>query len=64
MSQIRRNAIDTIEALYPADSAYEGTAEVGEKLLAQAKREVQGWRTEPTEILIRYAQLCVQEDAR
>jgi len=64
MSTARKKAIETIEALFPADSGYIGTAEIGEELLAQAKREMQGWRTEPTEILIRYAELCVEREKR
>ena len=58
----RDQAIDTIKALYPADSEYPDTAEIGQKILEQAKREVAGWQTEPTEVLIRYAQLCIQEE--
>ena len=54
----RDQAIRTIESLYPADSEYPDTAEVGERLLAQAKREVEGWRTEPDAVLVRYAELC------
>ena len=64
MSTVRNKAIRAIEALFPADSEYIGTAEIGEELLAQAKREMQGWRTEPTEILIRYAELCVEREKR
>jgi len=61
----REEAIDKIEMLFPADSEYQDTAEVGQRLLDQAKREVSGWRTEPTEVLVRYAQLCIQrENAR
>ena len=58
----REQAIDTIKHLYPADSEYAPTAEIGKRLLEQAKMEVQGWRTEPTEVLIRYAHLCMQEE--
>lgn len=60
----RNEAIKTIETLYPADSQYGDTAEFGRQLLAQAKREVNGWRTEPTEVLIRYAHLCINEERR
>lgn len=58
----REEAIQLIEGLFPADSQYEKTNEVGEKLLAQAKREINGWRTEPTEVLIRYAELCIAKE--
>ena len=54
----RDEAIHLIEDTYPADSPYPVNNELGNELLAQAKREVNGWRTESTEVLIRYAQLC------
>jgi len=60
----REEAISLIEGLFPTDSQYEGTNKIGERLLAQAKSEVIGWRTEPTEVLIRYAELCQQEEVR
>ncbi len=60
----REQAIANIEGLYPADSQYIQTAEIGKKLLEQAKMEVQGWRNEPTEVLIRYAQLCMSLEAQ
>jgi len=56
----RDDAISTIEQLYPADSELDPT--IGLELLAQAKREVAGWRTEPTEVLVRYAQLCIEKE--
>lgn len=58
----REYAVEVIENLYPADADYPDTAEVGQELLEQAKREVAGWRTEPTEVLIRYAQLCLERE--
>ena len=58
----REKAIETIEMLYPADCEYLDTAEIGQKLLEQAKQEVVGWRTEPTEVLVRYAELCRQKE--
>ena len=57
----REEAIQQIEGLFPADAEYEDTAEIGQQLLEQAKREVSGWRTEPTEVLVRYAQLCMNK---
>ncbi len=60
----RQKAIDTIEALYPIDSQYEETNKVGERLLAQAKRECEDWRNLPDAILFRYADLCQQEEER
>ena len=64
MPKERENAINEIEGLFPADSGYPDTAEIGQRLLEQAKREVAGWRTEPTEVLARYAQLCISEERR
>ena len=60
----REQAIQQIEGLYPVDSQYETTNKVGERLLAQARMEKQGWRTEPTEVLIRYAELCIAEEIK
>ncbi len=60
----REEAIANIEALYPADSQYPDGAEVGKRLLEQAKMEKQGWRMEPDEVLIRYAELCIAEEGR
>jgi len=63
----RDEAIRIIDSLYPTDSEFEQTNQVGEELLAQAKREVNvnplTWRNEPTRILIRYAELCEQREA-
>ena len=60
----REQAIQMIEGLFPADSQYIKTSEIGERLLAQAKMEVVGWRNEPTDVLIRYAELCMAEENR
>jgi len=60
----REEAIAEIEGLFPTDSQYEETTKVGERLLAQAKREVEGWRNETTPVLLRYAALCIAEENR
>jgi len=60
----REEAIDVIETLFPADSDNPLTKQTGERLLKQAKKEVQGWRTEPTNVLVRYASLCIKEENR
>jgi hypothetical protein len=58
-------AIHIIEALFPADSNFQDTAEIGLKLFNQACDEVQkSWRDESEELLIRYAQLCIEEEKR
>jgi len=57
--QNRDYAIQVIEAFYPPDDQDEETAEIGQQLLEQAKADVAGWRTEPTAVLIRFAELCL-----
>lgn len=58
----RKEAIKTIECLYPADAPFENTRKVGQRLLDQAKRETEDWRNLPDATLIRYAQLCEKEE--
>ena len=58
------NAIADIEQLFPTDSQYEKTNLIGHRLLAQAKREVEGWRSESRAVIIRYAELCRHEEQR
>lgn len=60
----REQAIQTIEGLFPTDSEYETTNEIGKRLLQQAKDELNNWRNEPTNILLRYAELCIREENR
>jgi len=58
----REYAIEVIQSLYPADSDWPDTAKVGQELLERAEREVAGWKTKPTEVLIRYAELCLERE--
>lgn len=58
----REQAIQHIESLYPADSSYFETAKIGQELLEQARLNVQGWRQEPTDVLIEYAHLCIKKE--
>lgn len=64
----RDEAIKTIEQLYPADDRmFPDAAMVGQSLLEQAQNEVGTkltWRNEPTKVLIRYAELCLEEEKR
>lgn len=60
----RNEAINTINSLYPADSEYIKTAEIGQMLLLQAKNEINGWKNESDEVLIRYAELCISYEER
>ncbi|SDP70402.1 hypothetical protein [Desulforhopalus singaporensis] len=56
----REEAIKHIEMLFPADSEYSHSREIGKRLLKQAKEELEGWRSESTPVLVRYAQLCIE----
>ena len=59
----REEAISNINSLYPVDSDYKDTAEVGRKLLNQAKKDTGfDWRDLPDRTLIRYAELCIHRD--
>lgn len=60
----RKEAISHIEALYPADSQWDGARQVGRKLLEQAKKETTscGWRELSDATLIRYAEFCQAYD--
>lgn len=58
---VRDEAIQNISALYPTDSEYPNTNEVGKNLLEEARRlagSPRTWRDEKTEVLVRYAELC------
>lgn len=57
--------IDTIRGLYPADSRYPDTAEIGRRLLLEAMEKTAfNWRDLPEDVLRIYAELCEQEDAK
>ena len=60
----RKEAISHIASLYPVDSDYEPTAKIGKELLEQAETEIAGWRTKPTEVLVRYAELCIARERK
>jgi len=59
----REEAIQTISGLFPPDAGYMSTREIGERLLKEAKAEARGWKTEPTEVLICFANKCIAEEA-
>lgn len=52
----REEAIEVIEQLYPADSAYESTAAIGQRLLIAAR--AMEWRNESDTVLFEYCRLC------
>jgi hypothetical protein len=58
----RQEAISYIESLFPPDSSYDSTAKKGRELLERAKRDISSWKNESDEVLIRFAQLCMEED--
>lgn len=60
----RKEAIAIIESLFPPDSQWEKTNEIGKRLLQQAKDETENWRNLPDAVLFRYADLCEQEESR
>jgi hypothetical protein len=59
----KQDFIHTIKALYPIDSQFQDTSEVGKKLLIEAIEE-SDWRDLPVEILSLYAAKCEYEHNR
>jgi hypothetical protein len=60
----RQEAISHIESLYPPDSEFYRTAQIGQELLERAKNDVSAWKQEPDDVLIRFAKLCIWEEER
>lgn len=59
----RRNMIMDIEALYPADTDYVKTAEIGQRLLQEAMNNMRfTWRDMPDHVLEEYRRLCVMQE--
>ncbi len=58
----REKAIITIHGLYPPDTQWDDTNEIGQRLLKQAK--INTWKNEPDEVLFEYARLCEIENDR
>ncbi len=63
MNNEHEQIISNINGLYPIDSEYPDTNEVGKRLLMQAI-EQWNWRELPDELLKIYEQLCIAEDNR
>lgn len=59
----RDNWIQSIDSMFPIDSPYEKTNEIGRRLLIESIEE-SDWRLLPDEILVIYAQKCLAEDNR
>lgn len=62
----RDQAIQIIEALYPADARSPVARFEGQQMLATAKREAEAadWRQQPDAVLQRYAELCLEQQHR
>jgi len=60
----RERAISNISALYPADSEFEKSREIGIQLLEEAKRNTTNWRNLPDETLFEYERLCIEENRK
>jgi hypothetical protein len=58
--QNKENLIQTIQSLFPADSTFQETAEIGQQLLLKAL--FINWRSLPDEVLKTYSELCQQEN--
>lgn len=55
--------IDSIRGLFPADSQYQGTAEIGRRLLLDAMDKAGfNWRDLPEDVLRIYADMCEREN--
>lgn len=59
----RATWIADIETRYPADADNPIVADIGQRLLEQARRECNNWRQAPLDVLERYAQLCRDKEA-
>ena len=57
----REDAIQVIEGLWPVDSQFIETAQIGQQLLNEARDRVgaSDWRLESEEVLLAYAMLCL-----
>jgi hypothetical protein len=55
----KKEAIDSINGLYPIDSNFPDTNEVGEQFMLEAMDELGfNWRDLPENILVRWAEKC------
>jgi len=59
----KKEAISSIENLYPTDSPFPDTNKVGQELLFESLHEVGfDWRDLPEAVLVRYAEKCIAKD--
>jgi hypothetical protein len=60
----KHEAITSIGGLYPSDSEFPKTNEIGRKFMLQAMDEVRfNWRELPENVLTRWAELCEAKEA-
>ena len=55
-------AIQTIESLYPPDSQYEDTAEVGISFMVSSILNTGSWRELPPQVLESMAEFCIRAE--
>ena len=60
----REELVGIIEMYYPADSRYQRTRQIGQKLLEEAKKIKNDWRNEDLGVLKEYARLCIERAER
>lgn len=59
----KKESIATIEGLYPIDSQYPDTNEVGRQLLLESIQEANfNWRDLPEEVLAIWSRKCVEKE--
>lgn len=56
----RKEAIDAISSLYPSDSNFPETNEIGRQFMLESMNEVGfDWRNLPDDVLERWAEKCI-----
>ena len=60
MDKLKENVIRSIEELYPPDSEYDDTAEIGQRFLLSAVMNKMDWRELPLNVLIEMNQFCIR----
>lgn len=59
MSRNKKAAIDLISELYPIDSQFQSTNEIGKQLMLESIEETGfNWRELPEDVLVRWAEKC------
>lgn len=59
----KKQAIYSISGLYPIDSQFENTNEIGKQFMMEAIEETNfDWRNLPEEVLIKWAEKCESKE--